>query len=269
MKPKSSIAVDTSPYLQYFDSFGKERAIKDFSDIEKQLLYHPLFSKFLDNIPCGIGIVDFQQAKYLYVSDGASKIFTGYSKEEIMKGGVLFYATMVHPYDWEIYQTSLWPKMMEILKSLKRKDIINYKFSFNYRFIRKNGEEIKILQSTCFLETDENNNPLLGLTSVTDITHYKINNLVMLTVSYCNDKIGEKTIISESFLPSDMKIPFITSRESDIIRHIAGGKSSKEIAARLHISEFTVRAHRRNIFEKTNVKNSAELTRYAYSNGLL
>jgi len=55
----------------------------------------------------------------------------------------------------------------------------------------------------------------------------------------------------------------LTPRESEIVKWIAQGKTSKEIANMLFISVRTVESHRLNIMRKLNVKNTPELVRYA------
>lgn len=51
----------------------------------------------------------------------------------------------------------------------------------------------------------------------------------------------------------------LTPRERDIVRMIGTGKRNREIAVALGMSEGTVKAHLRNIFEKLDVSNRAEL----------
>ena len=55
----------------------------------------------------------------------------------------------------------------------------------------------------------------------------------------------------------------LSKRENDVLRLIAAGKPSKEIAKSIELSIATVSAHRRNIRRKLMVKNGADLTRYA------
>ena len=57
-------------------------------------------------------------------------------------------------------------------------------------------------------------------------------------------------------------------REREALGLLAEGKSSSQIAARMHIAENTVAAHRRNIMRKLDLHNVAELTRYAIREGL-
>lgn len=58
-------------------------------------------------------------------------------------------------------------------------------------------------------------------------------------------------------------------REREVLRLIAEGVRSAEIAGRLHISVATVEVHRRNISRKLDLRTVAELTRYAVREGLL
>jgi DNA-binding NarL/FixJ family response regulator len=61
----------------------------------------------------------------------------------------------------------------------------------------------------------------------------------------------------------------LSQREIEIIQSVAQGNNSKEIAAKLFISEHTVKTHRRNIMHKLNVKTSAELIRLATEKGII
>lgn len=61
----------------------------------------------------------------------------------------------------------------------------------------------------------------------------------------------------------------LTPRELDVLRMIAGGLTSKEIAAALRIGVRTVETHRENMFTKLQLHSSAELVRYALRHGLI
>ena len=60
----------------------------------------------------------------------------------------------------------------------------------------------------------------------------------------------------------------LTRRESEVLKLVAEGRSSKEIAATLVISTKTVDRHRANIIEKLGVRDRVGLTRYAIREGL-
>lgn len=61
----------------------------------------------------------------------------------------------------------------------------------------------------------------------------------------------------------------LTSREREILQLLAERKSTKEIAASLHLSPFTVETHRRNLHEKLNLHSQSEMIMYAVRKGLI
>ena len=61
----------------------------------------------------------------------------------------------------------------------------------------------------------------------------------------------------------------LTPREQEVVKLIAEGYSSKQIADALVISEKTVERHRANILEKLGMHDRVELTRYAIRRGLV
>ncbi|WP_406143909.1 response regulator [Streptomyces sp. NBC_01012] len=61
----------------------------------------------------------------------------------------------------------------------------------------------------------------------------------------------------------------ITEREEEILKLVAEGHSSKEIAGMLVISVKTVERHRANLLQKLGLRDRLELTRYAIRAGLI
>jgi two-component system response regulator NreC len=61
----------------------------------------------------------------------------------------------------------------------------------------------------------------------------------------------------------------LTDREREVLRLIAEGLTSKEIAGRLAISPYTVERHRANAMAKLDLHNRADLIRYAIRKGLI
>jgi DNA-binding NarL/FixJ family response regulator len=61
----------------------------------------------------------------------------------------------------------------------------------------------------------------------------------------------------------------LTPRELEVVKLIAEGHTSEEIADQLVISKKTVDRHRANILEKLGMRNRVELTRYAIRRGLV
>lgn len=61
----------------------------------------------------------------------------------------------------------------------------------------------------------------------------------------------------------------LTERERDVLRLIAQGKTTTEIAQILSLSPHTVQTHRDHIMEKLNLHRKAELIKYAIRKGLV
>jgi|SRR5579885_2608667 len=61
----------------------------------------------------------------------------------------------------------------------------------------------------------------------------------------------------------------LTPREQEILRAIALGKSTKEVAASLGISTKTAETHRINLMRKLDVHSTGELVSYAFRNKLI
>ena len=61
----------------------------------------------------------------------------------------------------------------------------------------------------------------------------------------------------------------ITPRERQLLQMLAEGKTSKDIAAELNISVYTVDAHRSRIMKKLKLRSIGELVRFALQRGLI
>ncbi|MDR2122682.1 MAG: response regulator transcription factor [Flavobacteriaceae bacterium] len=61
----------------------------------------------------------------------------------------------------------------------------------------------------------------------------------------------------------------LTSTEKEILREMALGRTTKEIAALRNLSFHTVTTHRKNIFRKLEINNAHEATRYAIRAGII
>jgi DNA-binding NarL/FixJ family response regulator len=60
----------------------------------------------------------------------------------------------------------------------------------------------------------------------------------------------------------------LTPREQEVLKLLADGLNTKQLASRLEVSVKTIEAHRQHIMEKLGMQSIADLTKYAIREGL-
>ncbi|WP_080905223.1 response regulator transcription factor [Parabacteroides sp. Marseille-P3160] len=76
-------------------------------------------------------------------------------------------------------------------------------------------------------------------------------------------------LLSKRPTAEQSSVEALTATEKDILKLIALGKTTKEIAAERFSSIHTIATHRKNIFRKLNVNNVHEATKYALRAGII
>ena len=87
------------------------------------------------------------------------------------------------------------------------------------------------------------------------------NHVTNLLLSGNIQQVSSSTNIQEDHL--------LTATEKTILKEIASGKTTKEIAAEKNLSFHTINSHRKNIFRKLGVNNVHEATKYAMRAGIV
>ena len=64
------------------------------------------------------------------------------------------------------------------------------------------------------------------------------------------------------------KLSLLSQREREILQLIVEGVSTKQIATNLHVSVKTIETHRQNLINKLDIRNLADLTKFAIREGL-
>lgn len=237
-------------------------SLKKHNDYIKQ---YSFFNTITSLLSSALYILNFETHQYLYVGESCYNI-SGYTANEYIEKGRDFFLSQVHPEDMKFITSEVFSKFISYAINSEKTNLKNLRFSVNYRIKRKDGEYIKVIQQYVVLETSPEGYPLLTLGLITDATAHIQDNKVTFSVSKYDAKDGVKLISAESY--SDKEL-YLSSRESEILRLIVKGISSKIIAQKLFISLYTVNAHRRNILEKTGCKNIAELINYSILHGLV
>lgn len=95
--------------------------------------------------------------------------------------------------------------------------------------------------------------------------------IVMDGKTYINPEIASlviESLVSQPQATSQKAFSLLTDREREVLQLIAEGESTKEIASHLSVSSKTIESHRRQVMGKLNIRNVAELTKYAIREGL-
>jgi two-component system, NarL family, invasion response regulator UvrY len=87
--------------------------------------------------------------------------------------------------------------------------------------------------------------------------------------NFITPSIAEK--LADSLQSDKEKAPhqYLSNREFDVMKMLAGGNTITEIAAKLFLNSTTVSTYRTRIFEKTGMKTNADLTRYAIEHKII
>jgi DNA-binding NarL/FixJ family response regulator len=83
------------------------------------------------------------------------------------------------------------------------------------------------------------------------------------------DKIVKESFRQPGRRGSSRFVNDLTNKEAKVIKLVANGASNKEIATSLNISDNTVKYHLRNIMEKLQVRNRAQMAVYAVRKGIV
>ncbi len=95
-----------------------------------------------------------------------------------------------------------------------------------------------------------------------------LNGKIHLSPSICSNVVNRYLNNSGTASPIKTK-EILTRREKEVIKLIAEGYRSKDIAEQLSISIKTVEKHRSNLMKKLNLHSISSLTNYAIQNGLV
>ena len=144
-----------------------------------------------------------------------------------------------------------------------------------FRIHHRDGRWIWVLLRSSIVEFDseEMRRPSRVAGTITDITATKrIERETEQLLHRLERLIKERLSPHDHFVngtSAASKASTLSRRQIEVLRLIASGNTTAEIAQRLHISEATVQSHRKEIMQKLGQKNIATLTRFAIEAGLL
>jgi DNA-binding NarL/FixJ family response regulator len=124
----------------------------------------------------------------------------------------------------------------------------------------------------------------INKTGLNELTKIGIRNIILKTTDtdelfaaldaaimkkkYYSDEILD-ILIDSNGQSNNRENIILTHTEQEVVKYIAGGLTTKEIAIAKHISFHTVISHRKNIFRKLQINSASELLMFAVKNGII
>lgn len=211
-----------------------------------------------------IALFDCSEFRFIYVND-RSNVLGGYKPEQFTaENGMDFSMSNVHP-DQRSAAILIQLKVFStgIERTVIDKNNIVACSTFQYK--RKTGEYIQYLQKGLVVEVDELGNPLLYLRYGYDISH-----LVKPSVGLIINSVEGALIWTFNNSTKSLdRINLLSLQEQKILKLLAEGRESKEIADMLFISHHTIDTHRRNLLKKTFCHDTTALVTFAKMTGLI
>lgn len=182
-----------------------------------------------------------------------------------IEGGVAFSYSKYHPDD--LLSLEFFGQLINsYYKSLTQKEKQNYKGFIDIRFIKQDGNYVRILQQDCVLKDDAEGNMALLLLLVTDITNLKDNTRSHLRLTNgTENKLYEYQNSEKKIYP--LECP--SERELDVFRLISQGYERKQIAEKMGITLATVKTHCQHVFKKLRTADAVETINLLKTVGLL
>lgn len=203
------------------------------------------------SIPGAIIIHNLETSSVVYMSEWGRKHLQ-VSMEELEEMGPEYHGRFFNPEDAKDYV----PRIMSLLESNNDDEFISC-----FQQVRPSPKHdwAWFLSSTKIFFRDNTNKPLLLLTIALpmDAQHHMVAK-------------AERLLEENNFLRSNYHVfDSLTAREKEILKLMAMGFSSVQMAKKLNISELTANTHRRNIKSKLNAESNYDITRYAQAFDLI
>lgn len=213
-------------------------------------------------------LADYRTGEYLYFSNTFNDI-ANYPVHLLKKEGIRHYINLIHKDDWKIINNVIFSSICKFLAETHAQEDKKYRFIFNYRIQKPNGELITIRQINNYLRVDERGTPLLNSGVCTVIPYPVPNNKITYLVQSQNSYQTWENEDVKTFLPEQAQSNKLSPSELNVLHWIKNGYNSERIAEQLNRSLHTIKTHRKNMLEKTQCRNTAELLQYSLSHGLI
>ncbi len=243
-------------------------------DNSKEKNYRAIFQNEIDHaVKFAIGpffwfIPDNTQSKIVAVSPNIN-LQTPFNEEDWLNADVHLFANIIHPND-RFYVLSSIQKAMEIFEGMPGKQRNNIGLNIYGRLLDANKNYIWRLIQFPGLYFNDENRVESAMLIISNLSHIgQIDQTMMTIIDNSNNVCQFFVIPKDGNQLQATTLPKISTREQQVIRLMANGFTSQEIAEKLNLAFYTIENHKRNLRAKTNTKSAAELMNFMLVNNLL
>jgi DNA-binding CsgD family transcriptional regulator len=153
------------------------------------------------------------------------------------------------------------------LADLKPEERLGGRLALDFRLRKRSDSVVRILQQTTVLTLQDSLHrpPRLTLNIFTDISHWKPTGQLVASVQTGRQQYNCQLPAQAALLPSRL----LSRREQEVLRWLAQGARTSQIADKLFVSQHTVEWHRKNILKKLGAKSSSEAVQIGLHGGLI
>jgi DNA-binding CsgD family transcriptional regulator len=242
-------------------------AMVDEEVLRKHTEQQTLLDALLPDAASFFYLIEIASQKYHFVGRRQMQI-TGYSNAELIEQGLGFFFECLHPEDAAIIVNGVYPDFRRACGSIAREDVTRILMQYNFRFKRKDGKYVNLLEQLSIASVDSEGNPSLLLGNIISLNHADTLP-VQCAIKLCPADELARTLFSRNYRNNSQPIGPLSTRERQILSLLALGKNSRTIAAELCISRHTVDTHRRALLRKLQCRSVVELSRLAFLHGLI
>lgn len=212
-------------------------------------------------------MIDYRTGGYIYMSDTFKEV-VDYPVQLLKKEGLWHYLRLIHPQDRKIINENIFGHIIKFLAGTVLKPDLKYRFIFNYRIQKPNGDILTIRQINNFIKVDNFGRPLVNM-GVCTVIPFPVpdHKITFLAQSQNSHQTWENEDV-KTFIPDQTLKSYLSPSELKVLHWIRNGYNSERIAEALNRSLHTIKTHRKNMLEKTKCKNTAELLQYSLAHGI-
>lgn len=204
----------------------------------------------------GSSLIDNTGKQFVCIHEKCQK-FCSCFNSELLAENPDFHALHFHPEDRRLWCVEAQPEIQKLIDSIPAEELPCYRFSFNLRYLQKDGNASQFLHEGTLELLEETCHPVLNMKIFTEIGDIKTDNTMVLTLFKYSPEDGYQKVFKKIY--GETPDGQLSQREKEIIKLCLQGMSSKMIAGKLNLSIHTVKNHKRNCMEKTLTHNIAEL----------